>query len=65
MRKNKPLALINRFEPECAWKRVCFSDEARFSLRLPLNTQNDLIYREVRVKTDIPEEDLIVEYDNL
>ena len=34
-------------------------------MRLSLNTQNDRIYREVRVKTDIPEEDLLVEYDNL
>lgn len=65
MRKNKSLALINRFESECAWKRVWFSDEAKFSLRPPLNTQNDRIYREVRVKTDIPEEDLLVEYDKL
>jgi len=65
MRKNKSLSLINRFEPESAWKRLWFSDEARFSLRPPLNTQNDRIYREVRVKTDIPEEDLLVEYDSL
>ena len=65
MRKNKSLALINRFEPECAWKRIWFSDEAKFSLRPPLNTQNDRIYREVRVKTDIPEEDLFVEHDKL
>ena len=30
-----------------------------------MNTQNDRIYREVRVKTDIPEEDLFVEHDKL
>lgn len=65
MRENKSLALIARFEPEHGWKRVWFSDEARFSLRPPLNRQNDRIYREVHVKTDIPEEDLLVEYDNL
>ena len=60
MRKDKTFALINRFELECAWKRIWFSDEAKFSLRPPLNTQNDRIYREVRVKTDIPEEDLFM-----
>ena len=57
--------MINGFEPECAWKRVWFSDEARLSLRPTLNTQNDRIYREVRLKTDIPEADRLLEYDNL
>ena len=61
MRENKSLALINCFKPECVWKRVWFSDEARFLLRSPLNRQNDCIYRQVHVKTDIAEEDLLVE----
>ena len=65
MRENKSLALIDRFEPENAYKKVWFSDEARFLLRPPLNRQNDLFYREVRVKTDIPEEELLVKYEKI
>ena len=62
-RKNKALAMADRFVD--SWKNVWFFDEAQFGLRAPLNSQNDIIYREVDVKTDIPNEDLLVEVDRL
>lgn len=65
MRTSKSRALADRFGQMDAWKKVWFSDEAKFSLRSPSNSQNERIYREVTVKTDILSEDLLVEYDNL
>lgn len=60
-RVQKALALIDRFSN--SWKDIWFSDEACFSISPPLNRQNERIYREVRLKTDIPPEDIIVQVD--
>lgn len=62
-RMTKALAMANRFGE--TWKCVWFSDESHFGLQAPLNNQNDRIYREVTVKTDIPSKDLLVEVDRL
>lgn len=59
----KANALLERFENE-DWKSVWFSDEASFSLTPQLNRQNERLYRAVTVKTEIKEEDLLVEKDN-
>ena len=40
-----------------------FSDAATFGLHSPLNSQNERFYRAVEVKTEIAEEDLLVECD--
>ena len=53
----KAAALIERFEQTDEWKQIWFSDEAS------LNSQNERIYREVLVKTDIPSDQLLVEGD--
>jgi len=65
MRTSKSRALADRFGKMDTWKKVWFLDEAKFSLRPPLNPQNERIYREVTVKSDILSDDLLVEYDNL
>ncbi|KAF4658005.1 hypothetical protein FOL47_008213 [Perkinsus chesapeaki] len=62
-RKSKAHALWNRFRDK-KWRAVWFSDEARFSLNPTFVSQNERVYREVEVKTDIPEEELIVENDS-
>lgn len=62
-RMNMSLAMADRFDH--SWKNVWFSDEAHFGLRAPLNSQNERIYREVNVKTDIPNEDLLIEVDKM
>jgi predicted transcriptional regulator len=59
----KASALIERFEQNDEWQQIWFSDEASFNLSPPLNSQNERIYREVLVKTDIPCEQLLVEGD--
>ena len=60
-RIDKASALLHRFSD--SWKNIWFSDEASFSVSPPLNRQNERIYREVRLKTDIPAEDLVVQID--
>ena len=62
-RETKAMAMVDRFEEEDEWKSVWFSDESSFMLRAPMNRQNERIYREVSVKTDIEEKDLLVEID--
>lgn len=60
-RTNKAEALAIRFID--SYRNIWFSDEAHFSLSPPINRQNERIYREVRLKTDIPQEDLLVQCD--
>lgn len=62
-RVEKAEAFINRFDESNEWKNIWFSDEAHFSLHTPLNRQNERIYREVTLKTNIPAEDLIIQHD--
>ena len=40
-----------------------FSDEASFSVSVPLNRQNERFYRAAKVKTDISDDDWLVEID--
>ena len=67
-RKAKCEAFLDRFGetagPHSPWRRLWFSDEARFHLRPPVNSQNERIYREVALKTDLDEEDLVTESDS-
>ena len=60
-RVSKASALLQRFTD--SWKNIWFSDESCFSISAPLNRQNERIYREVGLKTDIPADDLIVQID--
>ena len=62
-RKTKCDAMLQRFGEGEKWKQVWFSDESTFCLSAPLNRQNERIYRAMDVKTDIPDEDLLVEID--
>ena len=62
-REEKCQALRERFQQNNGWKNLWFSDEATFGLHSPLNSQNERIYRAVEVKTEIAEEDLLVESD--
>ena len=62
-REIKAMAMVNRFEEDEKWKNIWFSDESSFMLRAPINRQNERIYREVNVKTDIDEKDLLVGID--
>ena len=48
------LCLSERFASQ-RLKKVWFSNEAQFSLGIPVVTQNERIYREVEFKSDIPE----------
>ena len=59
----KAKAFINHFAENGEWKNIWFSDEAHFSLHVPLNGQNERFYCEVMLKTDIPAEDLLIQYD--
>jgi len=63
-RRLKSQTLIDRFRDNDLWKRVWFSDEASISLFSPLNRQNERIYREVTLKTEIPRNELLVEIDS-
>lgn len=62
-REEKCQALRERFQQNNGWKNLWFSDEATFGLHSPLNSQNERIYRAVEVKTEIEDEDLLVESD--
>ena len=62
-RIEKAKAFISHFAENGEWKNIWFSDEAHFSLHVPLNCQNEGIYCEVMLKTDIPAEDLLIQYD--
>ena len=55
--------MIDRFDEEDEWKSVWFSDKSFFMLRAPMNRHTERIYREVSVKTDIEEKDLLGEID--
>ena len=55
--------MLQRFGKGEKWKQVWFSDESTFCLSALLNRQNERIYHAVDVKTDIPDEDLLVEID--
>ena len=46
-RIEKAKAFISRFAENGEWKNIWFSNEARFNLHVPLNRQNERIYREV------------------
>ena len=62
-REEKCTVLRDRFHQNDGWRSVWFSDEATFGLHSPLNSQNDRIYRAVEVKTQLSEEDLLIERD--
>lgn len=62
-RQEKCLAMIDRFKEQDKWKQVWFSDEANFCLHPKINLQNERIYRAVELKTDINNDDLLVEVE--
>ena len=62
-RKIKCNVMLPRFEAQQQWKQMWFSDEASFSVSAPLNRQNERFYRAVEVKTDISDDNLLVEID--
>ena len=61
-RKLKSSCLLSRFSNK-RWRSVWFSDEARFTCSSPVVTQNERVYREVEIKSEIPESDLVIEAD--
>ena len=56
--------MIDKFHPGDLWKTVWFFDEASFMLNVPLNSQNERIYRAVNVKTDVDYSDILAEIDS-
>lgn len=53
--------LLRRFRSRENIAKIWFSDEKMFYLRPPKNTQNNRVYANVRVKREIPLENLLIE----
>ena len=56
-------AFIKRFVDNDEWKNIWFSEEAFFSLHVPLNRKNERVYREVTLKTYFSAEDVLNQFD--
>ena len=61
----KAKAFIDHFVDNDEWKNIWFSNEACFRLHFHMNRQNERVYHEVTIKTDIPEEDSLIPFDKL
>lgn len=53
--------LLRRFRSREDIAKIWFSDEKMFYLRPPKNTQNNRVYANVRIKKEIPLENLLIE----